>query len=146
MENIYVYCVREQAHCQGQACFKIWCDHDLDQRENILQAAKANQPGTVIALGPFLDRDEAEIVESQAHLLLSRYQVQRGRYRVNPLDVSEFREWIDAQILPVRVYEKTVSARQLLSLGQMDRRFLASLNRSAAANGEVSDLSVEPRS
>jgi len=28
----------------------------------------------------------------------------------------------------------------------MDRRFLASLNRSAAANGEVSDLSVEPRS
>ncbi|MDH5305229.1 MAG: hypothetical protein OEW64_14175, partial [Gammaproteobacteria bacterium] len=118
----------------------------LDQRENILQAAKANQPGTVIALGPFLDRDEAEIVESQAHLLLSRYQVQRGRYRVNPLDVSEFREWIDAQILPVRVYEKTVSARQLLSLGQMDRRFLASLNRSAAANGEVSDLSVEPRS
>ena len=146
MKNIYVYCVREQAHGQGPACFKIGCDYDLAQPANTLQATKSIPPRTVFALGPFLDRDEAQIVESQAHILLSRYEVQRRRYRVNPLDVLEFRDWIGAQILPVSVHEKTAFARQALSLGRMDRRFMVSLKRSDAANGKVSDSSIEPRS
>lgn len=117
MENIYVYCVSE-----------------------------ANLPRTVFKLGPFFDGDEAENVESQAHSLLSQYQVQRGRYRVNPLELSEFWEWIDAQILPICVYEETAFPCQPSRLGRMDCRPTFSLRRSSDVEGRASDSLEEVRS
>lgn len=140
MENIYVYCVREQTHCdKAPACFKIGRADDLAQRTSPMQVVHANPPMTVFTLGPFLDHVEAEIVESEAHSLLSQYQVQRGRYRVNPLVVSEFWEWIDAQILPICVYETTAFPRQPSRLGRMHRRPTVSLIRSSDAEGGASD-------
>ena len=147
MENIYVYCVREQTHCRrAHTYFKIGRADDLQGRSSLMQAIHAKPPRTVIILGPFLDRDEAETVESQAHSLLSRFEVQEGRYRINPLQVSGFWEWIDAQILPICVYEKTAFPCQPSELGPMDCRPTVSLRRSADVEGRASDSPEEARS
>ena len=106
MEN-YVYCVREQALRENEsAYFKIGHANDLDRRKSSMQTANPRPLRTVFVLGPFLDRDEAEDVESQAHSLLAEYRVRGEWFDVNPLEVAGFWEWIDAQILPICVHEK----------------------------------------
>ena len=74
MEN-YVYCVREQALGEsGSVYFKIGHANDLDKRISSMQTANPRMLKVVFVLGPFLNRDEAEDVESQSHSLLSRYR------------------------------------------------------------------------
>jgi len=111
MRNIYVYCSREQAYC-GRMLVRLWVGTpgDVAQRASSVQIDRENSPETLFTLGPFLDRDEAESVQSQAHSVLSQFQIGQGRYHANPLEISEFCEWIDAQILPICVYEKVESA------------------------------------
>ena len=146
MEQIYVYCFREQAlFDKAPAYFKIGRANDLEKRTSSTQAANARPPNCVFALGPFLDNDEAEIVESQAHRFLSRFGIQRGRYRVNPLEISEFREWISAQIIPICVYEKNTCPRPRIRLVRTGRRSSVSLRRSADAERGDPDLLEEAR-
>ena len=71
-----------------------------------MQTANPRVLKIVLTLGPFLNRDEAEDIECQAHGLLSQYRVRGEWFSINPLIVPEFWEWIDAQILPVRICEK----------------------------------------
>lgn len=112
MEN-YVYCVREQALRENESeCFKIGHANDLDRRKSSMQTANPRPLLTVFVLGPFLDRDEAEDVESQAHSLLAEYRVRGEWFDVNPLEVAGFWEWIDAQILPIYIHEKGESPQQ----------------------------------
>ena len=107
MEN-YIYCVREQAIRENESVyFKIGHANDLDRRKSSMQTANPRPLRFVFVLGPFLCRDEAEDVESQAHSLLSKYWVRGEWFDVNPLAVPDFWDWIDAQILPLCVHEKS---------------------------------------
>lgn len=103
----YIYCVREQALRENESVFfKIGHANDLDRRKSSMQTANPRLLRTVFVLGPFLDRDEAEDVESQVHSLLAAYRVRGEWFDVNPLEVAEFWEWTDAQLLPICVQEK----------------------------------------
>lgn len=104
----YIYCFREQALREDESvCFKIGHANDLDRRKSSMQTANPRPLRTVFVLGPFLCRDEAEDVESQAHKLLARYRVRGEWFDVNPLTVQEFWDWVDAQLLPICVQEKS---------------------------------------
>ena len=106
MEN-YIYCIREQALCENECVyFKIGHANDLDRRKSSMQTANPRPLRVVFVLGPFLNRDEAEDVESQAHKLLAKHHVRGEWFDTNPLSVSEFWAWIDSQILPICVHEK----------------------------------------
>lgn len=126
MDN-FIYCIREQALCENESVyFKIGHANDLDRRKSSMQTANPRPFRTVFVLGPFLDRDEAEDVESQAHSLLSKYRVRGEWFDVNPLEVPEFWNWIDAQILPIYVHEKGATprrrVRQQRGRGQQEQR------------------------
>ncbi len=111
MEN-YIYCVREQALRENESVyFKIGHANDLDRRKSSMQTANPRPLRVVFVLGPFLDRDEAEDIESQAHKLLAEHRVRGEWFDTNPLAVPEFWEWIDAQILPLCVHEKSAIPR-----------------------------------
>jgi len=104
----YIYCVREQALRKNESVyFKIGHANDLDKRKSSMQTANPRPLRFVFVLGPFLCRDEAKDVESQAHSLLSKYRIRGEWFEVNPLAVSEFWDWVDAQILPLCVHEKS---------------------------------------
>ncbi len=104
----YIYCIREQALRENESVyFKIGHANDLDRRKSSMQTANPRPLRFVFVLGPFLCRDEAEDVESQVHSLLSQYRIRGEWFGVNPLAVRDFWDWIDAQILPLCVYEKS---------------------------------------
>lgn len=106
MEN-YIYCIREQALCENECVyFKIGHANDLDRRKSSMQTANPRPLRVVFVLGPFLNRDEAEDVESQAHKLLAKHHVRGEWFDTHPLSVPEFWEWIDSQILPISVHER----------------------------------------
>lgn len=112
VEN-YIYCVREQALRENESVyFKIGHANDLDRRKSSMQTANPRPLRIVFVLGPFLDRDEAEEVESEAHKLLAKHRVRGEWFDTNPLTVPEFWEWIDAQILPLCIHEKSACPRQ----------------------------------
>lgn len=118
MEN-YIYCVREQALRENESVyFKIGHANDLDRRKSSMQTANPRPLRIVFVLGPFLDRDEAEDVESQAHKLLAKHHVRGEWFDTNPLAVPEFWEWMEAQILPLCVYEKSAIPKRP---GRLDR-------------------------
>lgn len=107
MKN-YIYCVREQAIRENESVyFKIGHANDLDRRKSSMQTANRRPLRFVFVLGPFLCRNEAEDVESQVHSLLSKYRIRGEWFEVNPLAVPDFWDWIDAQILPICVHEKS---------------------------------------
>ena len=107
MKSYYLSCIRERALRDGESeYFKIGHSNDLDLQIISMRTANSRAFQTVFVLGPFLDRDEAELVESQAHSLLAEYRVRGEWFDVNPLEIAEFWEWVDAQILPIRVHEE----------------------------------------
>ena len=92
-----------------------------------MQTANPRSLRIVFVLGPFFDRDEAQDVESQAHKLLAEHRVRGEWFDMNPLVVPEFWEWIDAQILPLCVHEKSAiprqPAEQKKSIGSPEQRW-----------------------
>lgn len=115
MRENYIYCVREQTLRENESVyFKIGHANDLDKRISSMQTANPRPLRIVFVLGPFLDRYEAKDVESQAHMLLAECHVRGEWFDTNPLSVSEFWEWIDAQILPLCVHEKSAIPQQLI--------------------------------
>lgn len=113
MRENYIYCVREQALRENESVyFKIGHVNNLDRRKSLVQTANPRPFRIVFVLGPFLDRDEAQDVETQAHKLLAEYHVRGKWFDRNPLVVPEFWEWIDAQILPLCVHDKSAISRQ----------------------------------
>ena len=147
MENFYIYCNREHADSDKEATsFKFERADDLTRPTSSMQVVNARSAKSVFALGPFLDSDEAETVESQAHSVLALYQIRQARYRVNPLEIAEFWKWIEAQIIPIWVHEKTTFSRQLSRRIRMGCRPTASLRRWVHVEGELSDLLGKARS
>lgn len=127
MEN-YIYCVREQALRENESVyFKIGHANDLGRRKSSMQTANPRPLRIVFVLGPFLDRDEAEDVEFQAHKLLAKHRVRGEWFDTNPLTVPEFWGWMDAQILPLCVYEMSAipqqPARLNQSIGRREKRW-----------------------
>ena len=123
----YIYCFREQALRENEyVYFKIGHANDLDRRKSSMQTANPRPLRTVFVLGPFLCRDEAENVESQAHKLLARYRVRGEWFDVNPLTVQEFWDWVDAQLLPICVQEKSTipehRTRRQRATSRLDRQ------------------------
>ena len=113
MDN-FIYCLREQALRENERVyFKIGHANDLDRRKSCMQTANPRLLRFVFVLGPFLDRDEAEDVESQAHQVLAKHRVRGEWFDTNPLAVPEFLEWIDAQLLPICVQEKSAIPQKL---------------------------------
>ena len=107
MENHYVYCARIQRPGKvDSANFNIGYADELERRSLTSQFANPRSLQTVFVLGPFLDRDEARLVESDAHSILAKFRIGSGWFMVNPLELAEFIGWIDAQILPICTYEK----------------------------------------
>lgn len=128
----YIYCVREQALRENESvCYKVGHANDLDRRKSSMQTANPRLLRTVFLLGPFLDRDEAEDVESQAHTVLARYRVRGEWFNVNPLEVPEFLLWVEAQILAICVNEETTSpqAGRGNALARKSRYFLKRRDR-----------------
>ena len=129
----YIYCVREQALRENESVYyKVGHANDLDRRKSSMQTANPRPLRTVFVLGPFLNRDEAEDVESQAHSVLQAYRVRGEWFEVNPLELPEFLAWIEAQILPICVHEKTTSPRHSgrgNAFGRKPRYFLRHRNR-----------------
>lgn len=129
MEN-YIYCVREQALCENAPVyFKIGHANDLERRKSCMQTANPRPLRTVFVLGPFLDRGEAEDVESQAHSLLAAYRVRGEWFSVNPLTLPEFWGWIDAQLLPICVHEKSALRAQPVGSARRLRRWATKRHR-----------------
>ena len=129
--NNYIYCVREQASENNKAVFfRIVNADDLDLPRNSVNCARALQ--TVFVLGPFMDKDEAKDVESQAHSLLAKYRVWGDWLSINPLETAEFRAWLDAQILPIRVHEKRIRSKQSHLKMRLIRRPKVSVEQRAA--------------
>lgn len=111
--NNHIYCVREQASEHSKAVyFKIVNEGDLDLLGNSAKSVHAGAPQTVFVLGPFLDKDEAKDVESQAHSILSKYRARGEWLGINPLESAEFCAWLHAQILPIRIREKRTRLKQ----------------------------------
>ena len=129
--NNYIYCVREQASENNKAVFfRIVNADDLDLPRNSANCACALQ--TVFIFGPFMDKDEAEDVESQAHSLLAKYRVWGDWLSINPLETAEFRAWVEAQILPIRVHEKRMRSKQSHLKSRLIRRRKVSVEQRAA--------------
>jgi len=114
VENIYVYCVREKSSREGPVYFTIRTDAD------------GNPTRTIFRLGPFLDLDEATLVESQLHNLSSEFRVQRERLYGDLLQFAGFWQWVHAQILPICVYEEVAFSVHPGRASRLDRRAISS--------------------
>lgn len=127
MENIYVYCVREKSSREGPVYFTTRTDVD------------GNPSGKIFRLGPFLDLDEATLVESQLQNLPSEFRAQRDRLYVNPLQFAEFWQWVHAQILPICIYEEAAFSARPGRASRLDRRAIPSQCRTKDSKTNGSD-------
>lgn len=131
---IYIYCVRGQAvENRETVFFEITQANDLDRRKTPAITPNPRTLRTVFVLGPFLDRDEAEDVHAQAHSFLAKHRVAEGSFCINPLEMEEFWEWVDAQLLPILVYEMRTRPQQSLPRARMGCCPKVSVEQRAAA-------------
>ena len=147
MKNYYIGCIREHVHRDGESeYFKFGHSNDVDLQTISMRTTRSRTFKTIFVLGPFLDRDEAVHVESQAHSLVAAYHVKGEWFDVNPLELAEFWEWVDAQILPICVSKRNAFLRQPSRRGRMDRRPTVAPRHSADEEEGASDLLEEVRS
>ena len=132
--NIYIYCVCAQLQEDSKAfSFKIVNEDGLDNLTASVLGTELYPLRIVFTLGPFLDLDEANNIESEAQSLLAHYRDKADWLEINPLNLSDFLAWIDSQILPIRVYEKRRGrGRSQTSVRKRGRKVVSAGQRAAA--------------
>lgn len=126
MESILVYCRREHASRTQTPYYSTETVIRPSTLEGPRASASEDLTGTIFTLGPFLDVDEACLVEAQLCSLMSNPGDPEGVFYRNPIEVPEFRAWVDAQILPVQFCEVAAAGLCTRPRGGLGRQNLAS--------------------